>query len=511
MTQKPLAWLRVEASDEARCDSLTRLNTIDPEWKQAKKAMNDAEEALLQGQGAARERFPHDAYDSETSQSLNGLIASFEENQAKYARIDSRRRSLQDENRKLTEQTLRLLSETREPGIFDAGESLGPNGWKLVKMRDLIGGPDASRDLDGQTWPAATLEASGYHTVGEYLQGRTRLIPKMIDDAEIGAPTIEATDTAVYRFLEKRGLLDKWPDGLDAPSGEQMLLLRGQVGTATDAMLDAAAPEPGKPAKSDKPKKPAKPDNAEPVDEEKALAGWESVDEGTPPPLIGPDLYDIATAGRKGTDFSKAKNAAGKRVSAMMEPWPVIIERHIAENESGPDKDAIERFAKVFGGSPAAMLQRIWYFIFKGQEIPQSPISEGSTELLVDSALAESDDLLRTAIAGGWLSDKDNCEEVLGSFVRLVASLGDDRYERGMKSLEQFSPNLSSAVTIYGSEIRKKILDRQRPGPEPKPAKNPEPAAPAPDAAPPEKPAGKKRGKKAPAGKKQGKKRAPKA
>lgn len=224
--EKPLAIIRIEAADEARCDTQVRLDVVKPDWKIAQKAMNDAEAALLDAQTAARERFPEVAYDEETSCALSRLTLEFETTTNQYRKIDSMKRHLDDELKKLKDSELKMVSEMREPGIFDGGQDLGPNGWQRVRLRDLTGGPDTTQDLEKQVWTSMELETHGYDTIQQFLQGRGRLIPALVDNAEIAENTLEKIDRAVYRFLERRKLLDRWPSDIPAPKGEQMTILQ---------------------------------------------------------------------------------------------------------------------------------------------------------------------------------------------------------------------------------------------------------------------------------------------
>lgn len=486
MTEKPLTWLRIEASDEARCDSLARFAAIDPEWKQGKKAMNDAEEALLEAQGAASERFPIEAYDAETSRALNGRIAEYDEHRARYGRLDSRRRVIQDEVRKLTDHTLMLLSESREPGIFDGGEKLGPDGWKHVKIRDLIGGPDPAKELASQVWPASTLEQAGYHTLGEYLRGRTRMMPKLIDDAELSAETMESADTAVYRFLEKRQMLDKWPTGLGVPNGQQMLLIRGVMPSESEVLLEQAAPEPGQPAP-----KPAPKPAPEPA-EDRGVA--DPMDLG-PPSLIGSELYTIATEGRKGGDYSSARAAAGRRVAAMLVPWTDVFSQVLEDDEDRPTPAIITRFSEVYGDSPAALLQRVFHDLWHQRPITPSPVSGGTTELFVDSAIALSWDMTIEGCKAGWLP-VDQHEEVFGGFMREILKYPEERIDAMIVEVKDFSENLADAMAMQVKVHRKTrpSAPPKAPRPAKKPAAEPEQTPePAPSAEPEQTPEPKKR------------------
>lgn len=223
ITEKPLVWIRIEAADEARCHSEERLAIVKPDWKLAQKEMNYAGEALLEAQSAARERFTG-AYDEETSRSLSRLTKDFEEKAAAYRRIDSKKRHLDDEVKKLREGELKMIADARDPDLFAGGEKLGPNGWQRVRLRDLTGHPDMSKDPEKQVWKSMELEKHGYDTVHQFLQGRGRLIPALLDDGEIASTTLGEIDAVVYRFLEKRSLLNHWPKDIDAPKGEQMIL-----------------------------------------------------------------------------------------------------------------------------------------------------------------------------------------------------------------------------------------------------------------------------------------------
>lgn len=149
---KPLALLAVEAADEARCDVLSELGKVKPIWKAAQESRDKAEEDLLDAQTAARERFPEGPYDTDTSNALNARTGEYETRTAKFRRLDSRKRSLDDKIKKLTTEVLRLLGEMREPGLWAAGQALGPDGWKQLKLRTLCGGPDPDKDMDKQTW-----------------------------------------------------------------------------------------------------------------------------------------------------------------------------------------------------------------------------------------------------------------------------------------------------------------------------------------------------------------------
>ena len=231
--EKPLTILRIEAADEARCDTQVRLDVVKPNWKMAQKEMNDAEADLLDAQTAARERFPEVAYDEDTSCALSRLTLDFETTTNRYRKLDSLKRHLDDELKKLKETELKMVSEMREPGIFDGGQDLGPNGWERVRLRDLTGAPDASQDLEKQTWVTMELEAQGYDTIRDYLQGRGRMIMQLIDKGELATTTIEKVDRAVYRFLERRKLLDRWPKDIPAPKGEQMTILQVEPETKT--------------------------------------------------------------------------------------------------------------------------------------------------------------------------------------------------------------------------------------------------------------------------------------
>lgn len=344
MTEKPVPWLRIEAADEARCDSLKRFNAIDPEWKIAKKVMNDAEEALLDAMSASREKFPDSAYDAETSKAINDRVRTYEDAQAKYRKLDSRRRSLQDELKKLTENELRLVSETREPGIFDAGDKLGPNGWKLVKLRDLAGGPDPTKPMDKQTWASQLLESNGYHTIDEYLKGRGRLILNLVDEGEIAKPTIELFDTAIYRFLEKRNMLDKWPKDVETPSGEQMTILQAAEDVETEE----------KAGKAEKPQ--------EPTEGGLKLAGGAGGPDVVPMPSLA-ELYPYEHQGE-----SEFKDTIERHETTCKMHFKDSLHGSPFETSKISDKEWAE-FYDVVGKTPGELMGGILGWINNGRDL----------------------------------------------------------------------------------------------------------------------------------------------
>ena len=397
---KTLVWLRIEASDEARCDSKTRLEAIKPDWKQAQKSMKDAEEALLDAQSAAREEFPDQAYDEETSRALNGRIEHFEHMGAKFARIDSRKRSLADELKRLTEQTLKMLSESREPGIFDAGENLGPHAWKLVKLRDLTGGPDADKPMDNQVWVAQELEKAGYHTVGEFIQGRSRIISAMIDDGELATTTLELVDVAVYRFLENRNLLDMWPKGMNAPTGEQMALLQ---------VADCAN---------------------ESTDEVGGNRGFDGLGSEANPSLklVGEKSnLHMPTPTEMHPKNPKLRSASSERYEVLLESWRNIVNRAKVMGDGFNvdfDDDDYESLRKCVGGCPKIAMENILRHIEFGGEIPEPEGDRDVMEAIVECWVSIAEEL-------GVGSNE--CDEFTGWFCKSVVGMGGDAVRRVSK------------------------------------------------------------------------------
>ncbi len=410
MTDKPLAWLRIEASDEARCDSKARLDAIGPDWKQAKKAMNDAEEDLLDAQSAARESFPDCAYDQATSRALNGRIEHFEHMKAKFARIDSRKRSLNDEYKKLTESTLKMLSESREPGIFDAGEELGPNGWKLVKLRDLTGGPDSDKPIDKQSWPSQELESAGYHTVGEFVKGRSRLIGALLDDGEIAGTTLEIVDVAVYRFLERRKLLDMWPKGMGAPTGEQMTLLQTQTLTE-DPEIEANGGFDG------------------PGSDENGSGDVIITDQG---PVSG-EAIGLKLAGGGGEiepvkipnatamypDSPRLRTQAADRYGTLIEPWGHIVDRAVKIDPNLNMKiiksGSFLVFHEYIGGCPIVAMSNLLGHLESGCGIPEPEMDSDVFAKIVEAWMV---------VVGSMGKGNMPCDEFTGWFAAKVVSMG---------------------------------------------------------------------------------------
>lgn len=443
---KPLALIAVETADESRCEILEELGKLRPAWTAARERRDKAEEELLEAQTAARERFPNSAYDQETSHALNLRGETYERCTAKWRALDSRKRSLDDKAKKMTAEVLRLVGEMREPGLWAAGEKHGPDGWKQLKLRVLVGGPDPEKELDKQDWTCRELEKAGYHTIGEFLKGRGRLIAEAIDNAELAADTVAQVDVAVYRFLERKDLLKLWPKDVPVPAGGQLTFeLDGD--DENDRLLDSVAPKPGAKLSNVREARGAKVldeivDQAAGDAEGELPAFGESCEAiPPPPPLLGPDLYDAATAGRKGQDYSKARAAAGERVAVMMGTWDEAFPRTLAEDEARPEPATVERFAKVYGSSPAAMIQRLWHAIWHGAEFPTSPVSEGTTDLFVQVVLALSDALTCKAQQAGHLTDSQT-EEVMAGFERQLVQLDDARFDHALAQSEKFSDSL---------------------------------------------------------------------
>lgn len=342
--EKTMPWLRIEAADEARCDSIARFAQVDPDWKIAKKEMNDAEEALLDAQSAARERFPETAYDEETSQSLNRLTHDYEQKCAKYRKLNSRRKSIHDEVGKLTERLLNMISEARQPGIFDGGQDLGPDGWKKLRLRDLTGGPDPKADIEKQVWTAAELETHGYDTIDQFLKGRGRLIPALVDDGEIASGTLAKVDLAVYRFLERRNLLDRWPEGIEPPSGEQMIIMQAYE----------------TPEEAEKPKAKSKP---EPEAEKPKGA-----DAGSPMTVKLPEAKFWYGSNKLECE------ACSMRSVMLMRPWQRIAEDKGVELDlTDAEHNAFEEF---MGPTPYEAIRKLAAINYGDEELPKLPIDE---------------------------------------------------------------------------------------------------------------------------------------
>ncbi len=419
--QKPLAWLRIEAADEARCDSLLRLASVEPDWKQAKKVMNDSEEALLEAQTAAREMFPDSAYDQETSRALNQRCDAFEGAQLKFKKIDSRRRVLLDETKKLTESELTMISEAREPGIFADGSKNGPNAWKFVKLRDLTGGPDLTKDLEKQVWTAAGLETQGYHTVDEFLKGRDRLIPQLIDDAELARDTVAIVDTAVYRFLEKRNLLDKWPKGVDAPNGEQMTILQ------TSETTEPEKPKKSKKSKNEKPKPKAKPETKNDAPKLK-LAGSDS--DLIELPGIK-DFYDAEIEGESEfkDELEGRETTIGMLWADLFHGTPMMSKR--------PTDEELQIFSSSIAPRFGEFYIEILSLLREGRELPANPITDASFGVMTD-------------LVCYWATTKgDQIGEMVDEwsawFSRQVCNLGGD----SVRKLTQWSSDVGAMVAAH--------------------------------------------------------------
>lgn len=478
---KPLALIAVETADEARCDVLEELGKIKPVWKAAQENRDKAEADLLDAQTAARERFPDSAYDQETSHALNLRSEAHERRTAKFRALDSRKRSLDDKAKKMTAEVLRLVGEMREPGLWAAGDKAGPDGWKKLSLRNLVGGPDPEKDLEKQDWPCRELEKAGYHTIHEFLKGRARLIAAAIDDANLAADTVAQVDQAVYRFLERKGLVKQWPKDVAVPAGGQMVFdVEDDDGAA---LLDSVAPEVGAPAKADRSADApfTEPGEGEPDDDDDEVdtPDGRTVMEAAPaptrpdgeraPPLISGDLLDATTMGLKGEPLSRARKAAAARVEAMLAPWSKVFDQVLDNEDPRPDNATIARWSEVYGSSPAATLQRIWYDLWEGKPITTSPVSEGTTELFIDCLLRMDDDLVRGGHKDGTLSTETVHSEVMLGFIERLVLLPADRYLAAVEHLEAFDATLASDVAAVRSVAS--AAQAAKPAPTPKPAK----------------------------------------
>lgn len=401
IAEKPIAWLRIEAADEARCDSEENLAVVKPAWKIAQKEMNDSEEALLDAQSAARERFKG-AYDEETSKSLSRLTKDFEEKTAAFRRIDSKKRHLDDEVKKLREGELKMIAEARDPDLFAAGEKLGPNGWQRVRLRDLTGHPDMSKDPEKQVWKSMELEKHGYDTIQQYLQGRGRLIPRLVDDGEIAATTLGEIDTVVWRFLDRRGLLDRWPKGVEPPKGEQMIL---QPETSSEPAFDGEREVPGPTLTTD----------------DKPLVKFKV-----------PSAAELLPGGSKG-DI----NAVSLRMVELMTPWETLGEEH--ELLFALTDDEARAMTAAVGLTPYEAVSYILCAIDKGQDIEPHGVPDDKFSRAINAWLLRSSELGHEAGVEG------DYDEVTAWFMRQVIGKGAEAVRR----VSVWSPDLGANIAAY--------------------------------------------------------------
>lgn len=186
-------------------------------------ATEEADEAL----GEAHEAFGEDPdqFDDDTQERLVACADAVFKAKRTMVPLDREKRSSDAAERKLLDRVLVVMGEMLEPDLHSAGFEKAADAWKRVHLRDLCGGPRAGEEEQWRgTWTTAPLEEKGCYDIARYLEWRTGVLAEMVAEGELPEDVLPKVDRPLRRFLETRGKLDEWPEGVQVPEGEQLLL-----------------------------------------------------------------------------------------------------------------------------------------------------------------------------------------------------------------------------------------------------------------------------------------------
>ena len=204
---------RAQDVDIQRQHALEQIEELSGERTERLQSLKDAQESMREAS-----KYPNESIN------LAGLIDDWVARAEEFADIDRRTSSAKKTANKLEARSLALLRASRleDPELFEA---------RGVVIADLLGDDALCKPLT----------ENGYDTVDGYLAARTQMIAQLTSAGTIPESLIEQADAAVYRYLDSKDLLDRWP--LDkTPGGQQMRLGASEDDETTEPSNEDATP-----------------------------------------------------------------------------------------------------------------------------------------------------------------------------------------------------------------------------------------------------------------------------
>ena len=206
--------LRVYACLDAYDDANEQYEALKHDRTEAKKAVDDSEEAMRE---AIREL--RDSDSDEAKARASGTLEDVERREEQHHAIDRKARSQGKTVDKLMDRMIYLLREARDPNLDFDGVEFDADAWKMVELRDIMG-HEADENGSPSYYPTRVFEGHAVRTIGQYLTARAGKIAELVMAEEIDADQVARFDAAVYRYLSRRDLEGEWP--IEPPAGGQL-------------------------------------------------------------------------------------------------------------------------------------------------------------------------------------------------------------------------------------------------------------------------------------------------